>query len=283
MSAENVIRIDIDGVLRARLPRYHRFIPRCLVRCLERVVCQQELNDMLSVNAGRRDADFCRGVIEHLDITYQVHGECNLPADPRVIIVSNHPLGGLDGMILIDMVTRHYGGPVRFLVNDLLMAIEPLNGVFLPINKHGQQSRKAFQDVTDAMESDCPIIIFPAGLVSRKGKKGVVADLQWQKTFVNKAIRHRRDVIPCHFSGANSKFFYNFAKFRTRLGLKFNIEMVRLPREVFLSKGRDYAITFGKPVAWQSLRGGAEAQAQADALRAKVYGLSDNSTTEHPC
>lgn len=272
-----IITIDIDSVVRSRMPGKSRFIPRCLTRRLEKIICQDQLNEMLRVNAGRTGADFCRGVLEHLSITYSIEGEPFLGTDPRVLIVCNHPLGGLDGMILIDLVTRHFNRPVKFLVNDLLTAIRPLDDVFLPINKHGRQSREALEAVDQAFASDSPIIIFPAGLVSRKGPDGVIADLRWQKTFVNKAIRHRRDIIPCFFSGQNSKFFYNFAKFRTSLGLKFNIEMIRLPREVFDSKGKSFVVKFAAPISCASLRGGSQAQRQADMIRDTVYSL-DNPT-----
>lgn len=276
MTEPKLIQIDIDAVLRSRLPRHYRYIPRFVIRGLEKMVCQDQLNEMLRVNRGRRDADFCRGVLQHLDITYTVEGAENLPDDPRCLIVSNHPLGGLDGMMLIDYVQRRYPGEkVKFLVNDLLMAIEPLGGVFLPVNKHGRQSRDASALVNESFEGSGPIIIFPAGLVSRKGRKGVIADLEWQKSFVNKAIEYRRPVIPLFFSGQNSKFFYNFAKLRTRLGLKFNIEMIRLPREVFRSKGQSYSLKIGAPIAWSELKGGSKARLQAEEIRAKVYELGD--------
>lgn len=275
-TADNrLIQIDLDAVVRSRMPRHYKFIPGFLIRWLSRVVCQDQLNEMLRVCEGKEGADFCRGVIDHLDITYSVEGQENInPSDRRVIIVSNHPLGGLDGMMMIDYFSRLYGGRLKFIVNDLLMVIKPLGGVFLPINKHGHQSRESFRAIESTMAGDDPVIIFPAGLVSRKGKKGVVADLQWQKNFVNKALQHKRDIIPVYFSGQNSKFFYNFAKTRSRLGLKFNIEMVRLPKEVFRARGKSYSIHIGKPIKWQSLKGGAEAQATADELRRLVYGLA---------
>lgn len=267
------IRIDLDAVLQSRLPRHYKYIPRFLVRWLENTICQDRLNAMLKECHGKRDADFCRGVIEHLNISYTTDG-AGLPSGSRVIIACNHPLGGLDGMILIDYVTRVYGMKPKFIVNDLLMAIEPLSGVFLPINKHGQQSRQASSDIERAMESDAPVIIFPAGLVSRKGADGAIADLQWQKSFVNMAVRFQRDIIPTFFSGQNSKFFYNFAKLRTRLGLKFNVEMIRLPKEVFLSQGKNYTITVGEPIPWQSLANGSSARRQAEDIRNIVYNLS---------
>ena len=276
--SNDIIRIDVDSVIRQRLPRYSRFIPRALTRLLEKAVCQDSLNEMLRVNRGKRDADFCRGVIDHLGITYSVVGNQLLPADPRAVFVCNHPLGGLDGMILIDMLTRHSGRPVRFVVNDLLMAVEPLRGAFLPINKHGRQSRQSLQAIDQAFASDCPVIIFPAGLVSRKGTDGRIRDLEWQKMFVNKAIESERPVIPLHFSGSNSSFFYNFAKLRKQLHIPFNIEMLRLPAEVFRCRGARFTISVAAPIPWTSLRGGAQAAAQAAEIKRICYSLEKTSS-----
>ncbi|MCM1347802.1 MAG: 1-acyl-sn-glycerol-3-phosphate acyltransferase [Firmicutes bacterium] len=269
----DLIEINLSQVISSRLPRYSRFIPRCVVRWLERVICQAQLNEMLRVNRGKRDAEFCRGVLEHLGITYSVAGEELMPESGRAVFVCNHPLGGLDGMMLIDFLSRRYGSGMKFIVNDLLMAIEPLRGVFLPVNKLGKQSRESLREIDKAFESDAPVMIFPAGLVSRKGKGGVIADLEWQKMFVNKAIASHRDIIPMHFSGHNSKFFYNFAKLRTQLGIPLNIEMVRLPAEVFRCCGKHFSINVGNAVKWQNLKGGPMAAKEALAIREICYSL----------
>lgn len=268
------MRIDIGEVLRQRAPGYYRFIPRFVIRALERAICQDGLNRLLRDNADKTGVDFCRGVVADLGVTYNVYG--SLPKDdPRVIIVSNHPLGGLDGMILAAMVSEQYGGrkDVKFVVNDLLTFVEPLRPIFLGVNKHGKQSRESARRLDEAFESDSPMLMFPAGLVSRQGDDGVIADLKWNKMVVNKAISSRRDIIPLHFGGENSRFFYKFARLRTRLGLKFNIEMVRLPGEVFKSAGKSFDIHIGSPIPWESLSGGKDSQLQADKLRAKVYDL----------
>lgn len=270
------MRIDLDAVLRSRLPRGSRLVPRFVVNWLKRTICQDSLNEMLEVNRGKRGADFCRGVLDHLDIRVDVVGEENLPpADRRrVTIVSNHPLGGLDGMALIAWATERWGCDVKFIVNDLLMAIEPLSDVFVPINKHGGQSRRAIDGIDKAFEGDAPVIVFPAGLVSRMGKDGAIRDLEWQKMFVNKSARYGRDIIPIHFSGHNSSFFYKFARRRTRLGLKFNIEMIYLPREVFRNKGSRFKISIGTVIPASSLTPGAGASRQAAAIKDIVYSLS---------
>lgn len=277
MNQSSVIKIDVDEVLRSRLPRHYRYIPRFVIRWIERTICQEQLNELLQSNAGKIDADFCNGVLKDLNISLDIKGRENLPPREkrRVVIVSNHPLGGLDGIALIDFFSRYYGGKIHFVVNDLLMAIKPLNGVFLPINKHGKQSRQSFQAIEDAFAGDNPIIIFPAGLVSRKGKNGVIADLKWQKMFLGKAIQHQRDVIPLHFGGENSPFFYNFAKLRTRMGLKFNIEMIYLPREMFRSRNANFTISIGSPIPWQSLTNTRE---KADEIKQIVYDLKHQSS-----
>lgn len=274
-SEKKPMRIDIDEVLRTRVPHHYRFIPRFLIRALENIVCQDKLNWLLTHNASKTGVDFCKGVIDDLKVKYNVYG--SLPADDtRVIIVSNHPLGGLDGMVLADMVSRQYGGrkDVKFVVNDLLTFVEPLRPIFLGVNKHGKQSRESAARLEDAFMGDDPMVMFPAGLVSRRGADGVIADLRWNKMVVNKAVSSKRNIIPLHFGGQNSRFFYKFAQLRARFGLKFNIEMIRLPREVFESAGRTFDIHIGKPIPWESLRTGSEAQTQADLLRDEVYRLA---------
>ena len=274
-SEKKPMRIDIDEVLRTRVPRHYRFIPRFLIRALENIVCQEKLNWLLTHNASKTGVDFCKGVIDDLEVKYNVYG--SLPADDtRVIIVSNHPLGGLDGMVLADMVSLQYGGrkDVKFVVNDLLTFVEPLRPIFLGVNKHGKQSRESAARLEDAFMGNDPMVMFPAGLVSRRGADGVIADLRWNKMVVNKSVSSKRNIIPLHFGGQNSRFFYKFAQLRARLGLKFNIEMIRLPREVFESAGKTFDIHIGKPIPWESLRIGSEAQTQADLLRDEVYRLA---------
>lgn len=268
------LEINVGEVLRQRIPRYWRFIPRRLVHWLERTVCQDELNRLLRDNFPRRDADFCRGVLDDLGVTVNFHNLDNLPPKEltRVLFVSNHPLGGLDGMALIDFVRTYYGVAPRFIVNDLLNAVEPLSDTFIPVNKHGTQSREAIRRLDEAFASDAPLLMFPAGLVSRRGKKGVVADLEWQKMFVAKARQYGRDIIPLHFYGENSSFFYKFAKFRRRIGLKFNIEMIYLPREVFRSKGKTFDVVVGKPIPHASLDDMPPAR-KAQQIRQMVYDL----------
>lgn len=272
MAKNDNLRVDISATLNSRASKYAKFIPGFMVKWLEHTICQDELNGILERTSGKRGAEFCHAVLDDLDIKYNVIGADNMPPNRRVVIVSNHPLGALDGIALIDWVSKIYGPGVKFIVNDLLMAVKPLDNVFLPINKHGKQSRKSSSNIEEVFAGNDPIIIFPAGLVSRKRDEGI-RDLKWQKLFINKAVQYHRDIIPVYFDGKNSPFFYNFAKLRTRVGLKFNIEMIYLPREIFRSRHARFTIVAGKPIPYNRFKGGRNAAIEAKAMKRIVYDL----------
>lgn len=273
----DIIKIDIEQVLRQRLKKYHRFIPKFIINWLKHTICQDELNEILKNNQGKIGVEFCRGTLCDLGVTYDVIG--SLPKEGRFIITSNHPLGGLDGLILSDFVSKSYDDrrEIKFVVNDLLTFIDPLKPIFIGVNKLGKQSRDASVKLEEAFASDSQILMFPAGLVSRRGDNGKIKDLRWHKMAIQKAISYKRDIIPLYFSGENSNFFYKFARLRTKVGLKFNIEMIYLPREIFRRDSYHFNIVIGNPIKWEDLRGGTHAQEEADHLRDIVYDLKNYS------
>lgn len=275
--APRVLTIDVGAVLRSRAPRLASMLPRAAVRLLERVICQDGLNSLLRSNAGLEGADFCRGMLADLGVTYKIEGATRLPdpSERRVVYVSNHPLGALDGIALIEMVSRHHSCEPLFVVNDLLMAVSPLRRVFVPVNKHGGQSRDAASALELAFEGDRPLIVFPAGLVSRRQKRGEIADLPWRKMVATRAVASGRPVVPLYFEGKNSSFFYNFAKLRQRLGIKFNFEMILLPGEVFKCRNRCFTVRVGRRVSCGELAAAPSAAAAVGLLRRECYRLAD--------
>lgn len=281
MSESKPIRIDLDAVIAERLGEKGRRIPRPVVSWLKKLICQDRLNYLLEHNFPRTGADFCDGVFDDLNIRIDVRGLENLPpaGTDRLIIVCNHPLGGLDGMALISLFTRIYGKGVRFLVNDLLMAVKPLENCFIPINKHGAQSRRSIVEIDTLLAGDQPVIIFPAGLCSRR-QNGVIRDLTWHKMFVAKAIEFKRDILPVYFNGRNSNTFYRFAGLRKKLGIRFNLEMILLPREVFKSEGKTFEIICGSPISHLALADGGDPQGKAMEIKDIVYNLKDSSANE---
>lgn len=251
MSSE-AMRIDVDKVLRERLPKHYRYIPRFAVRWLERTICQDQLNAILLKMAGKNSVDAATAALDEMDITVRATGLEQLP-EGRYMFVSNHPLGGLDGLALISLLGNRYDKNIKFLVNDLLMAVEPLRGVFLPVNKYGSQSRAAATQIEEALKSDAQFITFPAGLCSRMQPDGTIADLLWQKAAVAHAVNYQRDIVPIYFDAHNSRFFYRFAKWRKKLGIKFNIELIFLPKEMIKQCGATLRVFIGEPIPWDSL------------------------------
>lgn len=273
------LQIDLDHILRSRVGGWKgKLIPRPLTAALERMVHQKELNATLDATYPAEGTAFAEALYDYLDLSLEVRGEENIPVDGRFIFASNHPLGGLDGIGLIKTLGARYGDDgFSFLVNDMLMNVVPLRPVFLPINKYGSQGRAAAKAIAEAYASDVQMLIFPAGLVSRIHPDGVIRDLMWQKSFIQKAVEFRRDIIPVHFEGLNRMRFYKTARLRKRLGIGINIEQAMLPAELCAARGKHYSVTFGKPIAWQSIASridSGETPAQiAATLRELVHNL----------
>lgn len=263
--------LDVEKVLFSKNPSLARVVPKFLVNYLKRTVHQDELNLFLHDYNHLHDADMIGAFLTRFDIKYKVFGSENIPKGGRYIFVSNHPLGGLDGIIFIYELSKYYSG-IKFPVNDILTNIRNLNGVFLPINKHGSQGREAARGIEEAYASDNQILYFPAGLCSRK-RNGIITDLEWHKSFITKAIQHKRDVVPAFFSGRNSDFFYNLANIRKSIGIKANIEMLYLPDEMFRQKGQEINLVFGKTIHRDSFDKTKSAPEWAEWVKSEVYKL----------
>lgn len=263
--------IDIEKVLSSKNPSLARAIPRFVVNYLKRVVHQDDLNHFFNKWGHLKDAELIEAWLDYAEIRYKVFGTKNIPESGRYIFVSNHPLGGLDGVVFIYEISKRFPD-VKFPVNDILTNIENLSGIFLPVNKHGAQAKEAARMIEEAYSSDSQILYFPAGLCSRK-KRGVIKDLQWHKSFISKAIQHKRDIIPAFFSGRNSDFFYNLSNLRKLLGLKANIEMLYLVDEMFRQKDREISLVFGKPLSWQIFDKTRSAPEWAEWVKLKSYEL----------
>ncbi len=244
------VQIDVEQVLYSKNPALKKVVPGFIIRYLKRIVHQDELNRFLRISGHLKDAEFIKAGLDSFNISYKVYGKENIPVSGRYIFVSNHPLGGLDGLVFIYELSKYFKN-LKFPVNDILMNITNLSGIFLPINKHGAQGREAARQIEEAYASDNQILYYPAGLCSRK-KKGIIRDLQWHKSFISKSIQYKRDIVPAYFSGRNSNFFYNLSNFRNFVGIKANIEMLYLVDELFKQKGKAIDLIFGKSIPWQT-------------------------------
>ena len=244
------LKVDVEEVLYTKNPALKRTFPNFLIKYLKRVVHQDEINSFLKSHGHLKDAEFIEAGLKYFEIKYNVFGKENIPEQGRYIFVSNHPLGGLDGLVFIYEISQFFSD-LKFPVNDILMNITNLSGIFLPVNKHGIQDREAVRQIEEAYASESQILYFPAGLCSRK-RKGVIKDLEWHKSFILKAVQHRRDIVPAFISGRNSNFFYNLSNVRNFLGIKSNIEMLYLADEMFRQKEKEIDLVFGKRIPWQT-------------------------------
>lgn len=250
MSQKEIIKIDVEKILKSKAPKTK--VPKFIINILRRIVHEKEFNQLFEDNAGIKNLDFIEKSLQMFDITTSIYGKENLPpAGNKYIFASNHPLGGLDGLTIGLLIGREYAGKVKLFTNDLLMYVEPLNELFIPVNKVGNQAKTHAETLQNFFDSDDHLITFPAGMCSRK-TKGKIVDMEWKKNFISKAIQHKRDIVPIYFEGRNSSFFYNLANIRKMLGIKLNIEMLFLADEMFKQAGKNFTIKIGKPIPWET-------------------------------
>jgi putative hemolysin len=265
------LQVDVDKILTDKNPKIRRMLPGFVIRYLKRIVHQDMINDILRNYGHLRGAAFNDGALSFMGFKYRAPGVEHLPKGGRNIFVSNHPLGGLDGMVFMSELTKHFPA-IKFPVNDILLYIENYSDIFLPVNKVGTFGRDAAKLMEEAYASDYQLLNFPAGICSRK-IKGEITDLKWQKSFIVKAVQYQRDIVPCYFAGRNSQFFYNLANLRQFLGIKMNIEMLYLSDEMYKQKGKDIDVYFGKPIPWQTFDKSKSPREWTEMVRNETYNL----------
>lgn len=268
------MEVNIEEVLRKKNPTLSPLIRVPLVKYLKRIVHQDDINFYLHSFSHLSPIEFLRATLAQMQITYRAEGMEKLDPTGRYIFASNHPFGGLDGLMLADETYRHFGD-VRLIVNDILMSVAPLSPLFVPINKHGRQNADYSKHYNECLESSVPIITFPAGLCSRR-IKGAVVDLPWKTSFVKSAIASGRDIVPVFFDGRLSNFFYRLHSIRAFLGIKVNIEMLYLVDEMFKQSGTHFDIIIGNPITNAELQNGEKASVWSEKIRTNAYNLKKN-------
>lgn len=268
-------KIEIEEIIGNKNPGLLKLLPSLVIKYLKRIIHQNELNDFLEKNANTFGIDFATEVLKEINIETIAVGIENIPEQEGCIIAANHPLGGLDAMALIHTLGKKRKD-MKFLVNDILMSLKNLNPLFLPINKHGKNTKEGLLEIEKTFSSDQLLLVFPAGLVSRK-QNGVIKDLEWKKTFITQSKKFNKKVIPVHIEGYNSPRFYNLAIWRKKLGIKANIEMIFLVDELFRQRDKKIKITFGKPIEPSSFNQSKTDKEWAAFVKEEVYKLAKYS------
>ena len=274
----NQKKVDIVKVIEEKSPRFFKLIPKFLLRKIKSLLHESDINNILKNLQGKEKLDFISGGLKELQVMSSNYGLEKIPRKKGIVIVANHPLGGLDGLALINEIGK-YRKDIKFLVNDILSEIEPFKPYFIPINKHGLNSRENVMRLEELFESDKCIVIFPSGLVSRK-KKGIVQDLEWRKTFVTKAKKYNKPIYPVYISGQNSNRFYKIAKWRSFFAIKINLEMFFLVDEMFKQKGNTIEITMGRLIEPKFLDSKKNDSEWAQVIKNYVYNIQNNINLE---
>ena len=268
--------IDLRKIFESKAPKLMKRMPNWVFRRIQRLLHEDDINTILSKYGHLQGVDFVHAVVDDFNLNIVVEGAENLTTSERILVASNHPLGGLDGIALIGTVGSYCPDPVT-PVNDFLMFIKNLQPIFIPVNKAGKgvaNKQENLRLFNETFESDRAICYFPFGLCSRKVKRGKIQDLDWKKTFIAKSREYHRDIIPTHIDGRNSRFFYNLARLRKRLKIKANIEMAFLPNEFFKQRNKTLTIVFGKPIPWQTFDNRFTDAQWAEKLRCFSYNLT---------
>lgn len=273
------LQFDIRAIIKSKAPNAK--VPDFLIRYLERITHVKEMNAFLRKYPDLRGYEFMDRVIhEELGCSASIEGTEHIPTDGRpVIFVSNHPLGGLDGMIIAEMIheSRQQSAvsrQLKVIVNELLMFMEPIADLWAPVNKVGQLSKEQAVAQQRMWESGTDVLTFPAGACSRLQRidgRWQIQDLEWKKNFVQRAREYQRDIVPIYFEGRNSRFFYALAWLRKLLHIKLNIEMLYLVDEMYGAHGKHFRVHVMPPIPYTTLDNSRTPLQWAQHIKQQIY------------
>lgn len=264
--------IDIRKLIGSKNKALLKWLPSFIIAYFKRILHEDEINFIISKYRDKTNENFCEAVINHFNIKLDVDGIENIPQTGGVTLAMNHPLGGMDALALVTALKNHRTD-LKFIVNDILLHLESMKGMFVGVNKLGKNSNSNLLKIDEIFSTNSAVCIFPAGLVSRK-TDGHVKDLQWKKAFVSLSIKHNQPIVPIYIDGKLSNFFYRLANIRKSLGIKANIEMFYLADELFKQKNVTMKITIGKPILPSEIDKTKSQQKWAEWIQETVYSLN---------
>ena len=267
--------IDVEVALQEKIPDIYKKIHPAILRLIKKVIRQDDINRLIHESSHLNGIPLVDWALDQFGVDIVVKGKEWIPKNGQFIFSANHPLGGLDGLAIIKVVATIHKS-VKFVANDLLRVIKGLEPVFLFIARFGEINRQNAREIKNTLASDAQIIVNPAGTVSKRNPVKI-SDLPWNKFFISKAIKYKRDVIPIHVQAKNSWLFYNIASFRKIFRIKSNLEMFLLPREMFNKGGEKITITIGKPIAHKTFNESRTHLEWAQKVREYVYLLGSEN------
>jgi putative hemolysin len=263
--------IDLEKAIRSSKSGFVKSLPKFIIRFIERVAHQDEMNASIQNNINKTGVPFVNDILRDWNVKIVIKGGENVPDSGKFVFVANHPVGGMDALAFLSTIYSFFPDVIS-PSNQLFNYIPNLKPVILGVNVFGTNTKDTVEKFNKLFESDSQIMIFPAGIVSRR-TKGVISDPVWQKTFVTKSVQFKRDIIPVHISGRNSNLFYFISNLRKFLGIKMSLEIVLLPREMMRQRNSTITMTIGKVIPFLSLKDGMAHHEWAQKIKSIVYTL----------
>ncbi len=243
--------IDVERVLVDKFPSWSdkpAAVRNPTMGLLKRLFYQNQVNAFLDDNAEKSGFDFVDAVLEYFDFSYSVSAKdrSNIPAEGRLIIIANHPIGSLDGLALIKLVAE-VRQDVKVLANDMLSSFEALSELIIPVdNMSGGSALRSYRRVNAALNDEGVVIVFPAGEVSRARPTGV-KDTSWRSGFLHFSRKSGAPLLPVHIEAKNSLLFYSASTLFKPLGAAL------LPHEMFNKRSRTIHFRIGELIASSEL------------------------------
>jgi len=265
--------VDVRKLIHDKNPTLLKWLPGFIIGYIERIIHQDDINEFMAAHTEADSYEFSRAVMEKFNVTLDIDGLDNVPRPPEgIIFAANHPLGGFDALAIITSL-KEIRPDIKFIVNDFLLSLNNLKDSFIGVNKVGKNKAESLQRVDEQFGSDYATFIFPAGLVSRR-TKGVVKDLDWKKTFVVKAVKYNKPIVPVYIEGKLTNRFYRLANIRKALGIKVNIEMFYLADEFYKQHNTKMKINIGRPIPASTFDESKTEKEWAQWVKEEVYKLA---------
>lgn len=238
LNVENMLKENYSSFYQ----KYPKLVTSLLTRFLRFILHEEEINDFLEKNT-LKGVPFVEAILEAYDVSYTYKSRQieNIPAMGRVVVISNHPLGGMDSLVLLKLISeQRHDRRVKIVANEMLMQFEPTKELLIPVNnmdgKVSKQSRKA---ILDSLEKEEAVIFFPSGEVSRASVAGI-KDEQWKSGFIKLARLANSPILPIHLNAKNSWKFYFFSSIYKPLG------GLLLSHEMLTPKYKSIDVTIGE-------------------------------------
>jgi putative hemolysin len=258
--------IQVEAMLQQKLPhlQQHPWLHKPTVALLRSVLCERQIGAFAAQYPQLHGLEFVEHVLDFFNFTYTARDaeKDNIASQGRLIIVANHPIGSLDGLALLKLISE-VRSDVKVLANDMLMAVKPLQELLIPVAVFGKQGeRSSYRAMQQHLEADGALIIFPAGEVSRLSPVGV-RDGKWYSGFVRLAQRTQTAILPVFVGAHNSALFYGASMLYKPLGT------LLLVQEMFKQQQRHIKFRIGEVIPASALQH-AEKQASVHDIAAVV-------------